>query len=186
MNEAVARALIRRFTRADIAALQGDVTTLQSQVYTQSATAATTSGGGVNISGIPTTALEIKVHLLGVSLSGTDDLLVQFLDSGGAAITAGYNSSGHGLVGTAVGSSTSTAGFVLRVGAAANTVFLTLTLNRVSGSTTWIGAHVGNRNTAGMVGGGSIAVGGDVTGVRLTRTGADTLDAGSFYAEWRS
>lgn len=196
INQGVIRAMIERFAGGTLATISptgtADATTFLrgdstwARTYTPSSSFATTSGSAVDITGIPTTAREIRVHLLGVSLSGTDDLLLQFLDNGGAAITAGYNSSGHGLVGAAVGSSTSTAGFVFRVGAAANTSFLTATLMREASGTTWVGSHVGNRGSAGMIGGGSIAVGGNVTGVRLTRTGADTFDAGSFFAEWRS
>jgi hypothetical protein len=155
---------------------------------TRSASFATTSGTAVDITGIPTGAISITVVLNGVSLSGTNALLVQLLDGSGTPITTGYTSSGASVVDAAATTVTSsTAGFLLRTVAAGNAAYGVVTLNRIPSTQTWVSSHSLRLGASGCgVGGGSIAAGVNVTGVRLTRSGADTFDAGDFYAEWRS
>ena len=171
-----------------VSAAETDITTLEGNVQNRSSVSATTSGGAVDITGIPTTAVAITLHLKGVSLSGTDDFLVQFLDSGGSPITSGYVSSAgtfNDAAASAVTSSTS--GFVVRSNNFATMLSGRMEMTRFPGTTDWAQAHTFKRTTAGIsAGGGDCATGGNVTGIRITRTGADTFDAGSIFAEWRS
>lgn len=155
---------------------------------TRSAEFATTSGTAIDITGIPTSAIAIDLHFNGVSLSGTDQLLVQLLDSGGSPITTGYVSSSLTVNNAASTASTSsTSGFVVRSSLATDVNSGVLILRRIPATTNWVSSHALAKNsTASNSGGGTAAAGGNVTGIRLTRTGVNTFDAGSIFAEWRS
>jgi hypothetical protein len=154
----------------------------------RSAVIATTGGTAIDFTGVPTTATAIDLHLIGVSLSGTDQVLVQLLDGSGAPIAAGYTSTGAAVIGAgATTVSSSTAGFVVQAENAANVLSGAMRLRRLPGAQTWLADHTFKRGTNSVaIGGGDIAAGVNVTGIRLTRTGANTFDAGSAFVEWRS
>ena len=135
---------------------------------------ATTSGTEVDfaVSGTPN---KIIIQFDAVSLSGTDDLLVQLGDAGGIETTGYVSSSSAG--GTAV---SSTSGLVLFVGAAARVVAGEMTLSRVGSSDRWISSHAcGVSTTTAVMGGGSKTLSAAITTVRVTRTGSSTLDGGN-------
>lgn len=135
---------------------------------------ATTSGTEVDFA-VPSTANKIIIQFDAVSLSGTDDLLVQLGDAGGIETTGYVSSSGAG--GTAV---SSTSGLVLFVGAAARVVAGEMTLSRVGSSDRWISSHAcGVSTTTTVMGGGSKTLSAAITTVRVTRTGTNTLDGGA-------
>jgi hypothetical protein len=166
--------------------LRGDGT--WASPWGRSPVTATTSGTAIDFAGIPTTATAIDLHLIGVSLSGTDQVLVQLLDGSGAPIAAGYTSTGAAAIGAgATTVSSSTAGFVVQAENAANVLSGAMRLRRLPGAQTWLADHTFKRGTNSVaLGGGDIAAGVNVTGIRLTRTGANTFDAGSAFVEWRS
>lgn len=121
---------------------------------------------------IPAGVNEIKVMLDGLSLSGTDYILVQIGDSGGVE-TTGYSAGAQGS-GAHV---PSTAGFVFGGGAAASAFSGCLTLSRMSGNK-WVAS--GNYNSSG---GATLAAAGvkelsaELDRVRITRNGTDAIDA---------
>ena len=152
----------------------------------------TTSGSTVNLvaSGLATTPYStLYIHINGVSLSGTDDVLLQIGDDSGF-VTSGYTSRGS-IVTTAAASSFSSAGFLIQSGAAAAALYGLLILSRrpalsLPGGDQWsITGALSLTSTGGTV---------QVTGqgtlnsatpakvldrLRLTVTGANTFDAGS-------
>ena len=143
---------------------------------------ATTSGTSIPFTGIPSWAKRVKLMMDGVSTNGVADLLVQIGDSGGVEIT-GYVSAG-GLVQNAAASAvaSSTAGFVMVNGNAANSFYGVMTISLIDPATnSWI-AEFSNRtaSTATGSGAGSKALSGALDRVVLTTTGGtNTFDAGS-------
>lgn len=142
---------------------------------------ATTSGTAFPYTGIPAGVRRITVQFIGVSLSGTDDILVQLGDAGGIE-TSGYISTAAIMSSGGTSISTSTAGFIIRMASAAGAVFsgiLSLELSNAA-SFLWVSALSGKySNTTGAVGGGDKALSAELTQLTITRTGADTFDAGS-------
>lgn len=138
----------------------------------------TASGSGPFSFTIPAQATRIDVIADGISLSWTDNLLVQ-LSTGASYVTTGYvsYSSASGL------SATSTAGFVVQGTTASNAWRGTMTLWKIPGTNRWISKHDGSYNTGGddaIGGSGAITMAGSIDGIRLTKTGTDTFDgAGS-------
>lgn len=139
----------------------------------------TTSGTAHDFTGIPADTTRITALLSGVSLSGTDHLLVQLGDSGGFQ-TTGYASTGNAANAAATSQASSTAGFIMHAGAATNTISGRMVLELIDPTTnTWVASHAGKKNTTAVIwGGGDTSLSGVLTQVRLTRTGTDTTDAG--------
>lgn len=153
--------------------------------FTMLTQAATTSGSNFDFT-VPSTATELIVLLDGVSLSGTDNLLVQLIDGGGAQ-TTGYVSLGV-YVGTA-GGVNSTAGMGVALATATDSVTCDMRLTKMSGNK-WVSAHSGMLIRAGaglygLQGAGTVTLDDACVGVRLTRTGTNTFDAGSVNVGWR-
>ena len=143
---------------------------------------ATTSGTAITFTGIPSWAKRVKLMMDGVSTNGVDDLLVQIGDSGGVEIT-GYVSAG-GLVQNAAASAvaSSTAGFIMVNGNAANSFYGVMTISLMDTATNLWVAEFSNRtaSTATGSGAGSKALSAALDRVVLTTTGGtNTFDAGS-------
>jgi hypothetical protein len=120
---------------------------------------------------VPSTAKLITVMLNVVSLSGTDDILVQIGPTGGVE-TTGY-SSGSG------NASSSNAGFVVRLSNAARAAIGHMTITNLSGSL-WVSSHNVHIDTIVDVnGGGSKTITGSLTKLRVTVSGANTFDGGT-------
>lgn len=141
---------------------------------------ATTSGTSFDFTGLPSSVSRIMVNFNRVSLSGTNDLLVQIGDSGGIE-TSGYIAG----AGDSSGQSSSTAGFNMRTTLAANVFGGVMTLAKVD-TDTWVSSHSGARTSnVGVINGDSAGGGaktlsaGPLDRVRILATGADTFDAGS-------
>jgi len=146
---------------------------------------ATTSGTAFDFTGIPAWVTRITIEFVGVSLSGTDNILVQVGTSGGV-VSSGYSSVSGTLAGGSTASDGSTAGMIVRVGDAADTIsgHMTISLQQPG---TWGSSHTVSRGqvTVGVsLGGGRITPGGTVTRIRITRTGSDTFDAGAVNIKW--
>ncbi len=152
--------------------------TLSSQA-TFSAAVPTTSGTAHDVTGIPSTAREVEIYFAGNSLTGTNNYLVQLLVDG-LPVTSGYTSSS----GTSGVETDFSSGFGIHVASAARSLNGMMRLVRV-GTGLWVQSHSVGLNPADANGGGRISGVGTVNGIRLTRTGADTFDAGSFYVSWR-
>ena len=142
-----------------------------------SAATAASSGTTVDIGSIPATATRVWLLFSAVSLSGTDDLLVQIGDSGGIENT-GY------ISGSRESASSSTAGFVVFVGNAARAAHGVMEIVKGAGNQ-WFSHHAVYTPTICSAGGGSKTLSDTLTQIRLTRTGTDTLDgSGTITVRW--
>jgi len=168
-------------TTAKLAA--GSVTSAklaQGAPITLAAQQVTTSGTVFDFA-VPAGVKRITVMFKGVSISGTDNLLVQLGDAGGFE-TSGYLSESGGM-NNGAGSSvaTSTAGFISQAGGAGGVVSGTMTLSLMDAATfSWVSAHnTRQSSTLTSAGSGEKALSAELTQVRVTRTGTDTFDAGA-------
>lgn len=149
-------------------------------------TTASTSGTSITVSSsIPTTAKKVRLHFSGVSLNGTEEYLVQLIDSG--AVTSGYS----GAVGVVGDSGTSVArhstGFRVPVGSAATTLEGYIELVRTNPTThVWqAGFHIGRSDADSVfVGGGEVTLSSSLTGVLVKSESSNTFDAGALSASW--
>lgn len=139
-----------------------------------SGTPVTASGTSIDFTGIPSWAKRITVILSEVSTNGTADLLVQLGDSGGIENT-GYISTY--IVLSSGGSST--AGFIVRTGAAAVVATGTMTMNLID-TLDWVSTHaIKISTTNASIGAGSKSLSATLDRIRLTTTnGTDVFDGG--------
>lgn len=139
---------------------------------------ATTSGTAFDFTTVPAWVKRVTIRLNGVSLSGTDNFLVQ-LGVAAGFVTTGYT--GGGFVSTGGGGSftASTAGFLIATNAAGEAHDGHMILTRAATTTDWLSSHTVGTVARMASGGGAITLAGPLTQVRLTRTGTDTFDAGS-------
>jgi len=142
--------------------------------YVRAGTTATTSGTSIDITALPPLIERLYIVFDGVSLSGTDNLLVQLGDSGGLE-TSGYTSSsvfGGGGV-------SSSSGFIVRLTDAARVFTGIMTLQRMTGQQ-WICTHNGHSTTAvASSGGGTKTLSAELDRFSLVATGANSFDAGA-------
>lgn len=139
---------------------------------------ATTSGTAFDFSSIPNTVKEITIGFNGVSLSGTDKILVQ-IGSSGTPLTTGYTSTSEDRSTDA----DSTSGFVVFLNSAGAALHGAMTLTKLDGF--WVSTHDAARSGNNLVhGGGSIATS-TVDIVRVTRDGTNTFDAGSISIQYK-
>ena len=143
---------------------------------------ASTSGSSVDFTGIPAGVRRITITFAGVSLSGTDDILVQIGDAGGLE-NSGYIGSGtfspNGSSPTAL---LYTTGFGILTASAANVLSGSITLTLIDEATfAWsCSGSLGRSNSAGsMTTAGSKSLTATLDRVSLIVTGANTFDAGS-------
>jgi hypothetical protein len=154
------------------------------QKIVQGTAVASTSGTSIAFTVLPAWVKRITIQLLGVSTSGTSNLLCQI----GTGATPTYTTTGYiGAQGIVFNANTTSAltyssGFVLTNGFGATYVITgTIVITNFTGNT-WVAAtSLGRSDGAGLIaGGGSIALGAALTAVRLVATnGTDTFDAGS-------
>jgi hypothetical protein len=150
-----------------------------SPILTFSTNTPTTSGTAFDFTGLASTVTEIEVFFQAVSLTGTSGLIVQLIVSG-TPLTTGYTSSS----GTSGAETGSTAGFFVFTSSAAQAVSGIMSIVRAA-SGIWVEAHSISLGSADANGGGFISGVGTVTGIRLTRPGADTFDAGNVAISYR-
>lgn len=138
---------------------------------------ATTSGTAFDFTGLPAEVSRIIINFNGVSLSGTNQILVQIGDSGGIE-TTGYASASHDFT---TGNS-STAGFIIRTALAADGVSGAMVLTKLD-TNTWTSLHgitrAATTNASSSGGGSKTLSAGPLDRVRILASGADTFDAGS-------
>lgn len=138
---------------------------------------ATTSGTSVVLSDdVPSWATRIDIMFGGVSTSGSADLLVQIGDSGGYE-TTGYSSTSANLSGGSNVVTASTAGYIVVIGAASDSVGGYMTLLDF-GNNQWVeNAVLETAQTIPCAGRKTLS--GVLTQIRITTVGgADTFDAG--------
>jgi hypothetical protein len=164
------------------------VTTNSGAVYDslQRGTAVTTtSGTAFDYTSIPSWVKRITVVFDGVSLSGTDQILVQIGDSGGLETTSYLSGGAAARDAAATIGGTSTSGFIIYHGSGATNFFYgSIRIENLTGNT-WIASVVGMTGVSGASGSNGISGGGSktlsdvLTQVRITRTGTNTFDAGT-------
>lgn len=150
------------------------------RVVTAATAQASTSGTSIDFTSVPSWVKRITVMLNGVSTNGTSNVQIQLIAT--TVVTTGYNSIGTSTAGAGSSTNGSTSGFlVILTGAATDVASGSAIISNVTGNT-WVyqsctAATAANRATTG---GGGIALGAVLTGVRITTVGgADTFDAGS-------
>jgi hypothetical protein len=157
---------------------RGNVKAYVDGVTTQWMSAVDVSSGGPADFTIPTTAREVDVYFNGVSLDGSNDVLVQIM-VGGIAVTTGYKSTS----GTHANTSNSTAGFVVRNTSASADLFGIMQIKRPD-SGVWTQSHGLSSGIYDASGGGGIDGVGTVNGIRVTTLSGD-FDAGSISVSYR-
>jgi hypothetical protein len=137
---------------------------------------ATTSGTTHDYTSLPAGINRITVMLAGVSLSGTDKLLIELGDSGGFE-TSGYSST----VGAGDDSSSASNGFVLNHSTSAGYLYSGIVVLTRQTSNTWVQSGNMFATTAQepSVSAGLKTLTAELTQVRLLTTGSNTFDAGS-------
>lgn len=158
-----------------------DANNIGPYIGTTAAIQNTTSGTAFDFTGIPAGVSEIEVLFDGVSLSGTDQMLVQIGPAGGVETTGYVSASGDRAV-----ENTATAGFVLRTITASEALNGIVKLTAMDAARTlWISSHAMGRGTAAIFGGGSKVIAAALTQLRVTRTGTNTFDAGAITIRYR-
>jgi len=136
------------------------------------------TGAAVDITGIPAGVKRITLMFDQISLSGSDNFIVQLGTSSGIE-TSGYVSSGAAIIGSNSGSNNATNGFLIYSQNASRIWSGIMLIARMTGNT-WIASHAtGMINSAGAnFGGGHKTLSGELDRVRLTASGSNTLDSG--------
>jgi hypothetical protein len=136
----------------------------------------------IEYTSLPSYVKRITVMFNGVSLSGTDNPVIQ-LGYGATPtyVTSGYTGGSQSLS-TAPASAASQlgVGFNIQNATAANAIIGVMVILLVNPSTnTWIATYTGyNSTVASSWSNVAIALSGTLTAVRLTRSGTNTFDAG--------
>jgi len=138
---------------------------------------ATTSGTAFDFTGLPSGLNRITIMFDGVSLNGSDNLLIQIGDSGGLE-TTGYSASALAIVGAGVASTSSTSGYVLYVSNAARAASGSVVLTRITGNVWVISGSCEIVATGVSCVGGTKTLSAELDRLRLTRTGTNSFDAG--------
>ena len=141
---------------------------------------ATTSGGSMDFTGIPSGTKRIDVILADVSSDGGNDYRVQIGDAGGIE-TSGYVCKSTGLVAGGVeGIGDQTDAFIMQMGQAGSVMSGSMSLFLVDASTfTWVDSHVAAKSgtNASVQGGGSKSLDAELTQLNLSLHATD-FDAG--------
>jgi hypothetical protein len=151
-------------------------------VITQGTAVASTSGTSIDFTGIPSWAKRITVMFSGVSLSGSDDIVMQLGDAGGFE-TTGYIG-GVSTGGIAVYNSTF---FSLCLGDTPATTNYSGSVNisNLTGNN-WVSSGIlaPNASLGVSYSGGSKTLSDVLTQVRITRDGTNTFDAGTINIQY--
>lgn len=139
----------------------------------------TTSGTAFSFTTIPAWVNCVKMVFYGVSLTGTDNMIVQLGTTSGF-VTSGYEGCGFVFTGGGGGIGVNSTGMFILSQSAGEGFIGHMTLTKAgSGSLRWISSHAGASSARTMNGGGSILLPSELTQIRLTRDGSNTFDAGS-------
>jgi hypothetical protein len=140
---------------------------------------ATTSGSAIDFTSLPAGINRITVILDQVSLSGTDDLLIQLGDSGGIE-TTGYTCQSVVVSGAGTSISADTTGFNISSGSATRAISGIMVLCRIT-SNTWVASFTGSTSAGtamGVYSAGSKSLSAELDRLRIDTDGTDTFDAG--------
>jgi hypothetical protein len=145
---------------------------------------ATTSGTSIDFTNIPSWAKKIIIQFVGVSTSGTSNLIIQVGDSGGVEDTGYLGATTTLTNGAAIQTANPTNGYGLTAAVAATSVLhgqLTLTVEDAANFTWVASGSVGHSDAASVsCGAGSKSLSAALDRVRITTSGGtDTFDAGA-------
>lgn len=143
---------------------------------------ATSSGTEHAFTAIPSDAEEVFIALDGVSLGGTDNILVQ-IGTGSGYVTSGYVARSSVLT-NAVATVTSSAGFIVQAASASVSLSGLVRLLRASG-TMWVADHSLDSGAGVVTGAGMVDLGGEIGRIRIIASGSDSFDAGSILVGYR-
>jgi hypothetical protein len=147
----------------------------------------TGSGTLFDFNGIAPWANEISIMFNQVSLSGTDNILIQ-LGTAAAFEATGYLGGGMNSSATAIASSGPvTDGFLVRVAVAARAISGIATIRRYSASSNfWHYSGVLHAGSDAMsYNGGIKETATNLTRLRITRSGGNTFDSGAINVSYR-
>mgnify|MGYP003674231166 FL=1 len=134
----------------------------------------------VNFTSIPAGVRQVTVMLDELSMSGSDDLLIQLGDSGGIE-TSGYIS--RSIWSNA---SESTSGMIVRSGANVRKWTGAMTFTRVHTTNRFVQTHtvIDPGDNEQRIGAGSKTLSAELTQLKLVPTGSNTFDNGSVSIAW--
>lgn len=138
---------------------------------------ATNAGTTIDFTSIPSWVKRITVMFNGVSMSSTNDVLVQ-LGVSGTPVATGYVSSSGRVSGASASGTANTTGFVIYSNSASTTLDGAMVITTL-GSNIWVASHAVAYNGGSASGGGTVTLGGTLNMIRIKSAGADTFDAGS-------
>jgi hypothetical protein len=139
--------------------------------------AASASGSSVPFTSIPSWVRQIIIMFNAVSLSGTDDILVQIGDAGGLE-TTGYVSTSANSGGAA----SSTSGYIVNMTATGDVLSGHMILTSLStNNDLWMASHSGKISTTSTVAGGGDKTlsPGPLTQLAIVPSGVNTFDGGN-------
>lgn len=141
-------------------------------------TAVTASGSAIDFIGIPSTVKRITVMFRGVSLNGSDKILVQI--GSGSFATSGYvSTAGIFAAGGATSLINSTSGFIMLGSDAAAINSGQMVITNIAPDV-WVESGTFKRSIAAMeVTAGDVSILGTLDRVRITVTGSNSFDAGT-------
>ncbi len=150
--------------------------TVSGGTIVQGTAVASTSGAAIDFTGIPSWAKRITVMFSGVSLSGTEYLLVQLGTSGGVVSTGYLSTIQYG----SAGSLSSSTGFLSGGNSASFVMSGSMVIVQMASSGIWTETNIVKLNTGNIAwGGGDVTISGTVDRVRITNTASNTFDAGT-------
>jgi hypothetical protein len=163
-------------TTAEIAS--SAVTTAKLAQPVTLATGQNATGTSIDFTGIPSWVKKITVPLYNVSTNGASRILLRAIS--GTAVSSGYIGSG-GYFGPATTGSSETTGFIIAVTTDTNQTYNGNLFLSTLGLNVWAySSALGRDDGYIFAGGGSVALSGTLTGVRLTTAnGTDSFDQGS-------
>jgi len=137
---------------------------------------ATTSGTAFDFT-VPTGTKRVSIKCAGVSLSGTDHILVQIGPAAGVETTGYLSTSANSTPSFFNG----TTGFFIYVGSAAQLFSGRMVLELLDSSiNSWVETVTGKLDSTVLsYGGGDKAIAGPLINIRVTRTGTNTFDTGA-------
>ena len=165
-------------TNAGVTSINGNTGAITVAVLTRG-TAPSVSGSSIDLStSLPSTVKRITVMFSDISLSGSDNILVQI--GAGSYATSGYTSTtGVFTTGGATNATSSTSGFIMLSGASTDAISGHVVLTNIA-SDTWVASGTYRRAITTMAfTAGTVSILGTLDRIRVTVTGSNSFDAGT-------
>lgn len=149
-------------------------------------TQATTTGTTVGFTGIPDGVTDVDIMLDKVSLSGSDDVLLQ-LGTNSGFVATGYESHGISLAGGLQTTTDSADGFFIYSSSSDRLLTGPVRLTKWPDSNLWqASGHIRRDFNRASLLTGAIDLSGGLSGIRISSTGTDTFDGGAIAIKYRA